>query len=224
MPVIALLCYHASLLLRSHRWLPPALVYAAFLGIGVQTGGPILDSYGYASAALLPVAVWMVRVCTMSEPPAARNCVAAAAGPGRAHLACVLTGGLASAVFALAGTAFVALVSDPYSSGHRKAVPILPATGAGLLTGLACVLLGVGIGALCNWPLLRSPGWAIPAGAAGALLVLVVGASPANAAVSGLVAGSASGTATVPWLPLAGAALAAVVATAVACALSSRRG
>ncbi|MYX58889.1 ABC transporter, partial [Streptomyces sp. SID8382] len=58
----ALLRYQAALLVRSHRWLPPLLLYGAFLGIGVQTGQPILDSLGYAAAALLPVAAWLVRV------------------------------------------------------------------------------------------------------------------------------------------------------------------
>ncbi|NUS56783.1 MAG: ABC transporter, partial [Streptomycetaceae bacterium] len=55
------------------------------------------------------------------------------------------------------------------------------------------------------------------------LLSVVATGSPAQAAVSGLVTGSQSGTIPVPLLPAAGAAVLAVVATAVACALSSRR-
>jgi hypothetical protein len=56
-----------------------------------------------------------------------------------------------------------------------------------------------------------------------ALLAVVVTGSPAQAAVSGLVTGSRSGTVPVPLLPLAGAALVTAAATAVTCALTSRR-
>ncbi len=99
----------------------------------MQTGGPVLDAYGYAAAALLPLAVWLTRICVGNEPPAARNCAAAAAGPGRVHLACVLTAAGAAQLLGLVGVVFVALLSDPHSADHRVAVPVLPAAGAGLL-------------------------------------------------------------------------------------------
>ncbi|KPC64076.1 hypothetical protein [Streptomyces chattanoogensis] len=218
----ALLRYQAALLIGSHRWLPPVILYGAYLAVGIQAGGPILDAYGFAAAGLLPIAVWLARICVTNEPPAARNCAAAAAGPGRVHLASLLTAAFGTLLLALPGTAFVALVSDPRSSDHH-AVPVVSATGAGLLSALVCVLLGIAIGALCNWPVLRSPGSAIPAGLLAALLLSVVGASPANAAVTGLVTGSDHGTVSIPWLPLAGTVPIAVAAVAAACALSSRR-
>ncbi|GAU66999.1 hypothetical protein SSP35_04_00790 [Streptomyces sp. NBRC 110611] len=221
--MIALLRYQAALLAGSYRWLPPVICYAAFLAIGVQSGDPILDAFGWAAGGLLPVAVWLTRVCVTNEPPAARACAAAAAGPGRVHLAGVLTAAGAGLLLALLGAALVVLVSDPRSADHHVDVPVLPAAGAGLLAALACVLMGTAIGALCNRPVLRSPGWGIPAGLTAALLLLVVGASPANAAVSGLVTGSAHGTISTPWLPLAATVLIASAATAVACGLSSRR-
>ncbi|MFC9221290.1 ABC transporter [Streptomyces hygroscopicus] len=219
----ALLRYQAALLVRSHRWLPPLLLYGAFLGIGVQAGQPILDSLGYAAAALLPVAAWLVRVCATNEPAAARSCAAAAVGPARVHLAGVLTALGAALVLGIAGTLFVVAVSDPHSSDHRHEVPVPEAAVAGLLAAVACALLGTAVGALCNRPLLRRPGWAIPSTMLAALLVSVAGASPANAAVSGLVDGSRSGTVPMPLLPLALAGAAAAGATALACALSSRR-
>ncbi|MFF4954183.1 ABC transporter [Streptomyces chattanoogensis] len=219
----ALLRYQAALLIGSHRWLPPVILYGAYLAVGIQAGGPILDAYGFAAAGLLPIAVWLARICVTNEPPAARNCAAAAAGPGRVHLACLLTATFGALLLALLGTAFVALMSDPRSSDHQVAVPVVRATGAGLLSALACVLLGIAIGALCNWPVLRSPGSAIPAGLLAALLLSVVSASPANAAVTGLVTGSDHGTVSIPWLPLAGTVPIAVAAVAAACALSSRR-
>lgn len=68
----ALLRYQAALLVGSHRWLPPVILYAAFLAIGVQSGGPILDAYGYAAAGLLPAAVWLTGSVspTNRRPPA----------------------------------------------------------------------------------------------------------------------------------------------------------
>lgn len=160
--MIPLLRYHSALLLRSHRWLPPVLLYAAFLAVGVQPGGPVLDSYGFAAIGPLPLAAWLCRLCVTGEPPAARACAAAATGPGRAHLARVLTGALSATVLALVGTVYVALGSDPHASDHHTAVPVAPAFCAGLLAALVSVLLGTAVGALCNWPVLRSAGWSVP--------------------------------------------------------------
>ncbi|MFG2786513.1 ABC transporter [Streptomyces sp. NPDC048419] len=219
----ALLRYQAALLLRSQRWLPPVILYTAFLGIGLQGGQPVLDSLGYAAAALLPVAAWLVRICVTVEPPAARACVAAASGSGRAHLARLLVALTAAAVLGTVTTLVVTLISDPVSTDHHTRVPLLAAGAAGLLAALACALLGTAVGALTNWPVLRSPGRAVPAMLLAALLSVVATGSPAQAAVSGLVTGSQSGTIPVPLLPLAAAAVLAAAATAVACALSSRR-
>ncbi|WP_217213288.1 ABC transporter [Streptomyces sp. AC550_RSS872] len=219
----ALLSYQTALLVRSQRWLPPFILYAAFLGIGVQGGQPILDSLGFTAAALLPVAAWLVRICVTNEPPAARSCVSAAAGPGRAHLAALLVALTAAALVGTVATVVVTLISDPVSANHQTRVPRLPAGAAGLLATLACALLGTAVGALTTWPLLRSTGRAVPAMLLAALLAVVVTGSPAQAAVSGLVTGSRSGTVPLPLLPLAAAALLTAAATAVACTLTSRR-
>ncbi|MER7917334.1 MULTISPECIES: ABC transporter [unclassified Streptomyces] len=219
----ALLRYHVELLLRSQRWLAPVILYAAFLGVGVQSGQPVLDSLGYAAAGLLPVAAWLVRICVTGEPPAARAVVAAPHGPARAHLACLLTALLAAAVLGTAATLVVTLVSDPASAGAQVRVDRLGAGAAGLAAAYVCALLGAGVGALTHWPLLRSAGRAVPAMLLGALLATVLAGSPAQAAVSGLVTGSRSGRVPVPLLPLAGAALLTAAAFAAACALTARR-
>lgn len=194
----ALLCYQAALLVRSQRWLPPFILYAVFLGVGVQGGQPVLDSLGYAAAALLPVAAWLVRICVGNEPPAARAPVAAAAGPGRAHLACLLVALASAAALGTVATLVVTLISDPVTSDHQSRVAPFPAGAAGLLAALACALLGTAVGALTSWPLLRSPGRAVPAMLLAALLSVVVTGSPAQAAVSGLVTGSQSGQVQLP--------------------------
>lgn len=219
-----LLRYQAALLLRSQRWLPPVILYTVFLAVGVQTGQPILDSLGYAAAAVLPVAAWFVRICATNEPPAARSCVGAAAGPTRAHLACLLTAFGAAALLGVAATVVVMVISDPTSTNHQTRLPIFPAGGAGLVAALVCALLGTAVGALTTWPLLRSPGRAVPAMLLGAVLALVVTGSPARAAISELVTGSQAGTVPAPLLPLIGAGATAAAAIAVACALTTRRG
>ncbi|MFG1667037.1 ABC transporter [Streptomyces sp. Y7] len=219
----ALFGYQAALLVRSQRWLPPFILYVAFLGIGVQGGQPILDSLGYAAAALLPVAAWLVRICVTNEPPAARSCVAAAVGPGRAHLAAVLVALTTAVALGAAATLAVTLISNPVTADLQTRLPRLPAGAAGLLAALACALLGTAVGALTTWPVLRSTGRAVPAMLLAALLSVVVTGSPAQAAVSGLVTGSRSGTVPMPVLPLAAAVLITAAATAAACALTSRR-
>lgn len=219
----ALLRYQAALLTRSQRWLPPVILYAAFLGVGVQSGQPILDSLGYAAAALLPVGAWLVRICVSNEPPAARACVSAAVGPARAHLAALLVALGATAVLGTVTTLLVTLISDPVGADHQTRVPRLSAGTAGLLAMLACALLGTAVGALTAWPLLRSPGRAVPAMLLAALMAVVTTGSPAQAAVSGLVTGSRDGTVPLPLLPLAAAALLTAGAMAAACVLTSRR-
>ncbi|MGK5547848.1 ABC transporter [Streptomyces sp. URMC 127] len=222
--MMALIRYQAALFLRSHRWLPPLLLWGGSLAVGVQGGQPVLDCAGWAAATLLPVTAWLVRVCVTGEPPAARDCTAAAAGPWRVHLAAVAVALGAALLLAVAGSAFVAAVADPHSAAGHVPVPPGPATAAGLVCAAACALLGTAVGALCNRPLLRSTAWAVPSTLVGAFAVLFAGASPANAAVTGLVTGSRTGSVHVPLLPLAAAGGLAAGAVAVACALASRRG
>lgn len=219
----ALLRYQTALLLRSQRWLPPVILYAVFLGVGVQGGQPVLDSLGYTAAALLPVAAWLVRICVTGEPAAARACVTAARGPARTHLAALLTALTAAALLGTVATLIVTVISHHATNDHRLPVSPVRAGAAGLLATLACALLGSAVGALTNRPLLRSPGRAVPAMLLAALLAVVVGGSPAHAAVSGLVSGSESGRIPVSPLPLTAAVLLTAAAFAAACALNGRR-
>ncbi|MFG2149581.1 ABC transporter [Streptomyces sp. NPDC048696] len=216
--------YQGALLLRSQRWLAPVLLYAAFVGVGIQPGNPVLDSLGFAAAGLLPVGAWLARVCVNQEPAAARDCAAAAAGPGRVHLSALVTALAATAVLGAAGTLYVAAVGDPASADHRVAVPLGPATAAGLLAGAVCALLGAAVGALGTRPLLRARGWSICLTTLAALLALVVAPSPARYAVGGLVTGSRTGAVHWAVVPLLAAAAVTAMAWAAVCALSPRRG
>ncbi|MGV2922195.1 ABC transporter [Streptomyces alfalfae] len=220
----ALLRYQAALLARSQRWLAPVILYAVSLGVGVQSGQPVLDSLAYAAAVLLPVAAWLVRICAGSEPPAARACTAAAAGPARAHLAALLTAFLAAVALGVTAVLVVTAVSDAASTNARLSVPRLPAGAAGLLAMLVSALLGTAVGALTSRPLLRSAGKAVPAMLLGALLLLVTTGSPAKSVLTDLTTGSRDGSVPVPWGAVLAALAVAVAAFWSACALSSRRG
>jgi hypothetical protein len=219
----ALLRYQAALLARSYRWLPPLLLYAAVMAIGVAQGPqPLLDSLGWAAAALLPTAAWTARICATGEPPAARACVAAGGGPGRAHLAAVLAGLLFSLLLGSVAALALMVLADPHSTDHLTYVPRGPACVAGLAAVAVSALTGTAVGVLAGPPLLRRPGWSVLATVLAALLLLVASGSPANAAVTGLVTGSRTGAITFPLLPLAVAAAVTALATVAACRRAGR--
>ncbi|MEU3375268.1 ABC transporter [Streptomyces sp. NPDC006660] len=221
--MVPLVRYQSALLMRSQRWLAPVVLYAAYLGVGVRAGDPVLDSMGYADAGLLPVAAWLVRVCVTQEPEAARACAAAAAGPGRVHLASLLSATASAALLGLAGTAYVAAVCDFATGDHATAVPLGSALVAGLLAAGACVLTGAAVGALGSRPVVRGRGWSLAVTAPAALLALVLTPSPAKYAVSGLVTGGRTGAVHPALLPFTAALVLAGAVAAGVCALSSRR-
>ncbi|GAA3375465.1 ABC transporter [Streptomyces racemochromogenes] len=218
MTVPALLRYQGALLLRSQHWIGPLVVYAAFVAVGVRSGDPALDALGYTAAGLVPLSVWLVRICVTAEPPAARAVSAAAAGPVRVHAAALLT--------ALAGTLLAGAAGAAYalSAGDLTYQPPAGTALAGAVAWAVCALTGTAVGAVCSRPLLRGRGRAVLAGGVGSLLAWVLPFSPARSAVSALVGAARAGTAPFPLGALAGSALLAGAAGAVACLVSTRRG
>ncbi|MER5311582.1 ABC transporter [Streptomyces sp. NPDC002773] len=212
----ALLRYQTGLLLRSQRWLAPFLLYAAFVGVGVNPGERVLGALGFTAAALLPVTAWTVRICLTQEPPAARSVLAAAAGRGRAHLAALATG---TALPALVGAVAVLAVT---AVCNRRGVTALAATTTGLLAALACGLTGAAVGALTSRPFLPAPGWSLAALVLGSLLALVTTGSPAKHAMTALITGSRTATADPPWLACAGAVFLPAAAAVLACRATAR--
>ncbi|MEU8674710.1 ATP-binding cassette domain-containing protein [Streptomyces sp. NPDC048560] len=218
----ALVRYESAHLLRSQRWLAPLLLYVAFLGVGVRSGQPVLDSLGYAAAGMVPVTAWFVRLCATQEPPAARAVVAAAVGRPRAHLCMLLAAVAWALVLGVVAASVVLLISEPAGS-DGTAVPLPAAWTAGLLATVCCVLTGATVGALGTRPVLHRLGWSVVLTAMGVLLALVTSGSPAKHAVAGLVSGSLSGTVPPLGLPSAGALVIAAGAAALVCRLTSVR-
>ncbi|MFI9329647.1 ABC transporter [Kitasatospora sp. NPDC052868] len=220
----ALTRYHLELLLRSPGWLPPFLAYALLLVVGVSGGNPLLDDLGYGSAVLLPVTAWYVRCAVTAEPAASRACLVAAAGAFRVQLAALLAAVTAGLVLAAGGTSALwavgGRVADP---GVAAQPPEGPAVLEGLLASVVCVLLGAAVGAVCNRPVLLRPQYGIPTALGLSVLVLAAGASPANAAVRGLITGARSGRVGYPWLELLLAAGLLAAVAAGSSALAGRR-
>jgi len=222
--VIALVWYQFALLVRSHRVLPPAVLFV----IGVAgLGGAVLPhgeglSQGLAWSALLlvPVEAWLTRAALIAEPPAARACVAAVAGPRRAQLAALVAAAAVGASFGLLGVAW-----EVISLGVRRSAPTnsimagatLADVGGGLAAVLVCLLVGSAIGALLNPPLIRRPAAAMLATTCAVVLALAWSGSPANAAVRSVGYGAQEKT----W-PTGAALLAAIALLAVAWVISAQ--
>ncbi|MGW4895198.1 ABC transporter [Kitasatospora sp. NPDC004240] len=219
----ALTRYHLELLLRSHSWLPPFLVYALLLAIGVSGGNPLLGDLGFGSALLLPVAAWYVRCAVTVEPAASRACLVAAAGAFRVQLAALLAAMTAGLVLAVGGTLTLWVMSGEVANHKVPQPPVGDALLEGLLASVVCVLLGVLVGAVCNRPVLLRAQYGIPLALALSTMVLVTSASPANRAVRRLITGSRTGLVAYPWVDLLLTVVLLALGAAGASALAGRR-
>jgi len=100
--MIALLRYQGANLFRSHRWILPLICYALLISVGGTSSSgqldpalraqQLADGLDWSAAILVPVVALLTRSMLTAEPPAARACVSAASGPGRAQLATLLIG------------------------------------------------------------------------------------------------------------------------------------
>ncbi|MFE9425164.1 ABC transporter [Kitasatospora sp. NPDC006697] len=219
----ALIRYQLELLLRSQRWLPPFLGYAALLAIGMQEGSALLDGLGLGAALLVPITAWWVRCAVTADPPQARTVLVAARGAARVQLASLLAALLAGTVLMLLGTGAVWALSGQTVNDPRKSVPVPPALLAGLLAGLACVLTGLAVGALCHRPVLLRAGYGLLGVLGLSALALVAPGLPGNAAVRALVTGSEAARVELPVAGLLGALLLAAAAVAASVVLAGRR-
>jgi hypothetical protein len=228
--VIALLRYQTANLFRSHRWILPLMVYALLIsvggaGSGEQAGGgqaaahlraqALASGLDWSAAIVLVVTALLTRSMLTAEPGAARACVAAARGPGRAQLAALLTSFAGGATLGVAGAGY-----ELVTMGHKTAllVPVL----AGLSKVLVCAFVGSAIGTLFNPPVIRHQAAALLSTIAAVVVALVSSVSPANAAMHGN--GAAIQSAAWPaGVPLAAAFALVVVSWMVSCWLAGRR-
>jgi hypothetical protein len=189
--VIALLRYQAAILLRSHRWVLPVILYGLLLSVGFASSTPLSQGLDWSAGMLVPAVALLTRSMLTAEPDAARACVCAAVGPVRAQLAVLLSALGAGAVLGIAGACFE-VVTDQSVVNNGVAGPagrLEATTGhpgvlfAGFAMAAVCLLVGSAVGALCNPPLLRHTGMALLATMAAVVFALASDISPAGAAL-----------------------------------------
>jgi hypothetical protein len=223
--VIALLRYQAVNLFRSHRWIFPLITFALLISVGAGDSGEqvtsidraraLADGLDWSAAILLPIAAMLTRSILAAEPAAARACVSAARGPGRAQLAALVTAFAAGAVLGLVGIGYQLVVS-----GHNTA--LLGPLVVGLGKALVCVLVGSAVGTLFNPPLIRHPAAALLTTIAAVVVALVSSVSPASAALRGNGA-TMQAAAWPAGVPLLTALALAAASWTVSCWLAGRR-
>ncbi len=223
--MIALSRYQLAVLLRSHRWIPPAVLYAlAVAGLG---GGspPLGDGLRWSALMLVPAVAWLTRSALIAEPDAARACVAAAGGPRRAQLAALTAALLIGAGYAVLGVGYELPASRLPASpaGAVRVAATFSVLGGGLTATLICLLVGSAVGALCNPPLVRPPAAAMLSTTAAVVLALASNVSPANAAAR-TVGTAPQISSWLPGLPVIAAVALLAVAWAVSALAAGHRG
>jgi hypothetical protein len=222
--VIALFRYQAAGLFRSHRWIFPLIAYALLISVG---GGSVRQATAavramtlaagldWSAAILVPVVALLTRSMLTAEPSAARACVSAARGPGRAQLATLAVAFAGGALLGLAGACYQLV-----TLGHHT--PLLIPALAGLGKALICTMVGSAVGTMFNPPLIRHPAAALLNTSAAVVVALASSVSPASAALrgNGAAVQAAAWPAGVPAL----AAFALVAGSwSVSCWLAGRR-
>jgi hypothetical protein len=231
--VIALGRYQVSLLLRSHRWIPAAVIYViGVIGLGgvggsaTSHGAALPQGLSWSALMLVPCVAWLSRSVLTAEPPAARAVVAAASGPRRAQLSALMAALAFAAVFGLVGFVWELITCGVVRAPLTNSVMIgATATdlGRGLGASLICLLVGSAIGAICNPPVINRPAASMLTSTGAVVLGLVWSVSPANAAVR-----SGYSSAPNPWLtslglPVIGAFALIVLTWSVSALVAARR-
>ena len=222
--MIALTRYEFSLLLRSHRWIPAAVLLvlgvAGLGGAALPHGAGLSQGLGWSALMLVPVEAWLTRAMLTAEPAAARACVSAAGGPRRAQVAALTAAVAVGAGFGLLGVAwelFSLGVPRTAATNSIRVGATFAEIGGGLAAALICLLVGSAIAALLNPPVIRRPATAMLGTTGAVVLALAWNVSPANAAVRSVSYGAQEKT----W-PAGAALLAAFALLAVAWAVSAQ--
>lgn len=226
----ALVRYQVSLLLRSHRWIPPAVLFV--IGVGglaaaekLSYGAGLASGLSWAALMIVPAVAWLTRSMLTAEPQAARACVAAAGGPGRTQVAALVAALLVGAAFGLVGVVWEIFSQGVLRAQRTNAIEVgatFKVVGGGLLAALICLLVASAIGALFNPPVIRRSGTAMLVTAGAVVASLAWGVSPANAALRSPGTG-VDGSSWPAGVPLAAAVVLLVASWSVSVYFAARR-
>ncbi|HET9655842.1 MAG TPA: hypothetical protein VFP72_10845 [Kineosporiaceae bacterium] len=219
-----LIRYRAALLVRSYRWVPAVLVFGLGLVSATAGGPPPADAFGFGGGMLVLVTAWLTRLVATGEPAAAQACAGAAGGTGRAQLAGLVVAAGAGVILAVLSAPVLLLVGVRQSSALHPLPGAGPVAVSGLLGELACVLVGVAIGAVSNPPVLRIRAAGVLATGLLVVIALVARMSPAVAAIRVVLVGSSGNQVRYPLLELAAAGLLLAVAATGSALVARSRG
>lgn len=188
--MIALTRYQIALLLRSHRWIPPTVLYAvAVAGLGganLPNGAGLRSGLTWSALTLVPTVAWLTRLMLTAEPAAARACVAAGGGPRRAQLAALAASLAVGIALSVGGIGWELINCGVVRTGATNSIDLgatLSVLLGGLVPTLICLLVGSAVGTLCNPPLIRGAAAAMLSTTGAVVVALAWTGSPANAAV-----------------------------------------
>ncbi|WP_076993241.1 hypothetical protein [Actinosynnema sp. ALI-1.44] len=205
--------YLAADVLRGQRWAAPMLAYLAILMIIGPPTGPVLPTYAMASAALVPIGLWITIVVMHNEEPMqAAITMSINGGFRRVWLAKVGTALLCTGVLGVAGLVWLTATSGQVAQ-----------MGVGAVDFAMTTLAGVAFGTVISRPVLAKLGWTIVLGVGICFAQLFVRQAPPVNALIDLYAGDHPGPAGTVFLIAAESVVLSVVVIALAHALAKRR-
>lgn len=146
---MALLRYLVADVLRGQRWTAPMLAYLAVLMVIGPPSGPVLPTYAMASAALVPIGIWLTIVVMHNEEPMqAVITMSVNGGFRRVWLAKVGTALLCTGALGLAALGWITATSGQFAQ-----------VGTGVLDFGTTALAGVAFGTVISRPVLPRLGW-----------------------------------------------------------------
>lgn len=151
--MIGLVRYVAADTLQAERWAAPVLLFLAATASFNAGGGTALACYGFTSAVLLPVAIWLTIAVSNGEDAVQRAITVVTTGSAmRVQLANLLTAASVCAVLSVVALVWAPLAGNPGGWG-----PVAAGAVAHVLTTTA----GVAFGAILSRPVLDRLSWVV---------------------------------------------------------------
>ncbi len=211
--MIALIRYTSATMLHSQRYLAPALLFLAVLGVSSSNdSGPLAPIYGLGAAALFVSATWLTIALISIEDPAHRAIAIVSAG----HSVKVLLASISVAVISSSVLTVVGLMLPLLVGTHTVDIADLV---LGVEAGLTGAAMGIAIGLLCSRLVIRRQATALIVALGLVMAVLLLpGFSPVNM----LLRLMANTTESAALVAPAGGLLAIAVLILVACSIATQ--
>jgi hypothetical protein len=165
----ALVQYTVRDFVRSHRFLPPLIVFGVvFATLYAVHPTPVLSSYGATALSMYPLGAWYTAALLGAEDPVQRQVTIVNGGSaGHTHLAKVLTACLLVSPLVLVALLLPAALGFLELPAHQTLLPYL---GVGLLAHATATVTGVALGLVWSPPMVQRTGYTF----GGILLCLVL--------------------------------------------------